>query len=350
MIKFLLYPLSALYALISEIRNWLYHFGLLKSTSFNVPIICVGNITVGGTGKTPHTEYLIQLLKDNYKVAVLSRGYGRKTKGFYWVETSNISAEVGDEPLQMKRKFKDINFAVCENRVLGVKQMLSEMPDIDVILLDDAFQHRAIAPSLKVLLIDYNRPIMSDTVFPAGRMRELAYQHKRADIIVFTKCPMSLSGAERAKLRMKLKKHAHQQVFFSHMNYGTPKKLDGKTTQSISLFSQTIMLTGIAQPEPFQKYLEEHLYVEEELIFPDHHNYNDNDITLISKAAGKHPKTAIITTEKDAARLETVQLDPALKERIYYVPIEVEFLCQESGYNNFDINILEHVAKNTRNS
>ncbi|MFV0289483.1 MAG: tetraacyldisaccharide 4'-kinase [Mangrovibacterium sp.] len=350
MIKILLYPFSIIYALIAEIRNWLYDVGLLKTTHFDIPIICVGNITVGGTGKTPHTEYLVHLLRREYKIAVLSRGYGRTSKGFHWVEKNSNSSEVGDEPLQMKRKFKKELFAVCENRVAGVKRILAEHPDVDLILLDDAFQHRAIAPSLKVLLVDYNRQIMNDMVMPAGRMRELAYQHKRADIVVFTKCPMSLSGADKAKLRFRLKKRAHQQVFFSCMDYGKPRKLIDKSKLSISLFSQAIMLTGIARPEPFKKYLEEHLFVAKELIFPDHHNYSDDDVERISIAAEKNKKMPIITTEKDAARLASIDIPLDLKDRIYYVPIVVKFLTQESGYHDFNTNILNHVATHSRNS
>ncbi|MFV0522864.1 MAG: tetraacyldisaccharide 4'-kinase [Mangrovibacterium sp.] len=350
MIKFLLYPFSIIYALITEIRNWLYHVGFFKSTHFDVPVICVGNITVGGTGKTPHTEYLVRLLQKDYKIAVLSRGYGRKTKGFHWVKASSTSTQVGDEPLQMKRKFKNVLFAVCESRVFGVKQILREMPDVDLVLLDDAFQHQSIVPSLKILLIDYNRPIMTDMVLPSGRMRELAYQHKRADIIIFTKCPMGLKGSDRAKLRIKLKKHAHQQIFFSCMDYGMPRKLNGKSAQTIALFSRAIMLTGIAQPESFRKYLQENLFVEDELEFPDHHNYTEKDLKHISSVIKKYPRTAIITTEKDAARLKTVNFSLALKERIFYIPIEVKFLAQESGYPDFNTNILNHVKTYSRNS
>ncbi|MFV0365827.1 MAG: tetraacyldisaccharide 4'-kinase [Mangrovibacterium sp.] len=350
MIKYLLYPFSVVYALITEIRNWLYHVGFFKSTRFDVPVIGVGNITVGGTGKTPHTEYLVRLLQKNYNVAVLSRGYGRKTTGFHWVKKSCTSEQVGDEPLQMKRKFGKVLFAVCESRVAGVKQILAKHPDVDLILLDDSFQHRAIDPSLKILLIDYNRLIMNDIVFPSGRMRELAYQHKRADIVIFTKCPFSLSGPDRAKLRIQLHKRPHQQIFFSCMDYGMPRKLDGKHTQTIALFSQAIMLTGIARPEPFQKYLEEHLFVVDVLKFPDHHNYTEEDVKLIEKVANKHPKTAIITTEKDAARLKSINFDPAIKERIFYVPIVVKFLAQEPGYHDINTNILNHVETYSRNS
>ncbi|MFV0554633.1 MAG: tetraacyldisaccharide 4'-kinase [Mangrovibacterium sp.] len=349
MIRILLFPLSVIYALITEIRNWLYDVGFFQSTRFDVPVICVGNITVGGTGKTPHTEYLVRLLRKNYKVAVLSRGYGRKTKGFLWVEKSCTSQEVGDEPLQMKRKFKKVLFAVCEDRVVGVNQILAEHPDVDVVLLDDAFQHRAIAPSLKMLLIDYNRLIMDDLVFPAGRMRELSYQHKRADIVIFTKCPIGLSGSHKAKLRNRLRKHAHQQVFFSCMDYGKPRTLAGENSQTIALFSQAIMLTGIARPKPFQKYLEEHLFVQEKLIFPDHHDYTENDVAQIEEVANKYPKTAIITTEKDAARLKSLNFEPEIKKRIHYVPIVVKFLPQESGYPDFNTNIINHVTTNQKN-
>lgn len=349
MIKHLLYPFSLLYALITEIRNGLYQIGVFQSTSFDIPIISVGNITVGGTGKTPHTEYLIRLLRDDYKIAVLSRGYGRKTKGFAWVKASSSSSQVGDEPLQMKRKFKHVLFAVCENRVAGVKQIRSEHPDVNLILLDDAFQHRSINPGMKILLIDYNRLIMDDFVLPAGRLREMAYQHKRADVIIFTKCPAGLSGAERAKLRNRLQKHAHQKIFFSCMSYGNPHRLGEKGIQDITLFSEAILLTGIAQPEPFQKHLEENLYVRGELQFPDHHDYSEIDLEHIGKMARKQPKTPIITTEKDAARLLSVKLDPALKKRIFYVPIGVKFLAQESGYINFDTNILDYVTTYSKN-
>ncbi len=343
MIKVILYPLSILYGLITEIRNKLFNIGWLKSTRFNVPVVCIGNITVGGTGKTPHTEYAIKLLEKTHNIAVLSRGYGRKTKGFYWVKQNLNAIEVGDEPLQIKTKFANIPVAVCENRVEGIKRILNENKLINLIILDDAFQHRAVNASTKILLIDYNRPLTTDYPFPAGRLREFAKQRKRADIIIYTKCPIEISEQERKNIELELKLKENQKLFFSHITYGKPINIDSKLELNINNLSSAIMLTGIAQPKALEEYLSKKIKIVDKLIFPDHHNYSKSDIKKISDNINKHKNSVIITTEKDASRLRNIEISDNIKTKIYYIPIEISFI---NGNKTFDNNLLQHVTNN----
>ena len=221
MAKFLLYPLSWLYGIAVSFRNQMYDLNLLKSTEFDVPIISIGNITVGGTGKTPHVEYLVNLLRDKFNVATLSRGYKRKTSGFHCVETNSTALEVGDEPLQIKNKFPEIRVAVCENRVVGADKLLNLSNKIipDVLLLDDAFQHRKITPGINILLIDYTRQIKYDTLLPVGRLRESASQMRRANIIIYTKCPNEITPITRRILMKDVELMPYQELYFTTLNY-----------------------------------------------------------------------------------------------------------------------------------
>ncbi len=343
MLKVLLYPFAIIYGLITEFRNLLFDTGCLKSVRYGIPVVCIGNITVGGTGKTPHTEYAIKLLSKTHKVAVLSRGYGRKTKGFHWVDTKCLAIEVGDEPLQIKTKFDNIPVAVCESRVEGINRMLEENKNINLIILDDAFQHRAVNASTKILLIDYNRPITNDLPFPAGRLREFARQRKRADVIIYSKCSVNLEPTEMIKIERKLKLTKNQELYFSCMNYGKLYNLVDRSELNITDAEHAIILAGIARPKPFIDYLKSKTKLTGELLYPDHHNFTDKDAKIITEKIEQNPQAIVITTEKDASRLKDLNIKESIKTKIYYIPIEISFL---GGNENFDKKLLQHVTNN----
>jgi tetraacyldisaccharide 4'-kinase len=356
MIKLLLYPFSLLYGVGVYFRNQMYDLNLLKSREFDVPVISVGNISVGGTGKTPHVEYLAALLKEKFGVATLSRGYKRKSTGFHTVEATSTVAEVGDEPLQIKRKFPEITVAVCENRVTGVEVLVDpakgKMPD--VILLDDAFQHRRITPGINILLIDYNRPLKEDMLLPAGRLRERPHQMRRANVIIFTKCPGAITPIMRRILQKEVQLKPYQELFFSTLHYGKVTPLFNAPALSDSFYSSktwTILaVTGVATPGPIPAYLKQFSSRVDLLSFPDHHNYTESDVQQIRSRfeALRAEKRIIITTEKDAVRLtELPFLDDDLKRVIYYLPVEVQFLDEEAKM--FNKKIINYVGENKSN-
>ncbi|NOR74807.1 MAG: tetraacyldisaccharide 4'-kinase [Draconibacterium sp.] len=356
MTKILLYPFSWLYGIVVFFRNQMYDLNILRSKEFDVPIISVGNITVGGTGKTPHVEYLVNLLRDKFEVATLSRGYKRKTKGFRYVETTSTAIEVGDEPLQIKNKFKGVTVAVCENRVVGAEKLLNLSNDIipDVVLLDDAFQHRSITPGINILLIDYNRQLKEDTFLPAGRLRESAVQMRRANIIIFTKCTNEITPIMRRILMKDVGLMPYQKLYFTALNYQklepvfTAKKLDADfyTKKEFSF----LIVTGIASPKMIYNYLKHFSKKTEVLVFPDHHNYSKEDIITISQKFESiiSDNKIIITTEKDAMRLKNREdLEDDFKAALYYLPIKVKFLDDEG--KSFNNKIFNYVGENKSN-
>ena len=356
MAKILLYPLSWLYGIIVFFRNQMYDLNILSSKEFDVPIISVGNITVGGTGKTPHVEYLVNLLRDKFEVATLSRGYKRKTKGFRYVETTSTAIEVGDEPLQIKNKFNEVTVAVCENRVVGAEKLLSLNNDIipDVVLLDDAFQHRRITPGINILLIDYNRQIKEDTFLPAGRLRESAAQMRRAHIIIFTKCTKEITPIMRRILMKDVGLMPYQELYFTTLNYQklepvfTAKKLDANFYKKKDF--SFLVVVGIASPKLIHKYLKQFSKKVEMLEFSDHHNYSKEDITTTSQKfeSINSENKIIITTEKDAMRLKSREdLDDNFKAALYYLPIKVKFLDDEG--KSFNKKIFNYVGENKSN-
>ena len=287
----LLYPLSLIYGFITAVRNFLYDADILKSTSLPVPVICVGNITVGGTGKTPHTEYLVDLLEKNFKVATLSRGYKRKTKDFRIASISATVSEIGDEPLQIFRKFPDTLVAVDRNRVSGVWRILHHRPGTQVIILDDGFQHRSITPGLSILLTDFDRPFMHDHMLPYGNLREDKSNMRRADIILITKCPENLSPIQRRLIVKSIAKAPYQNLYFTTLSYGAPLPVFGEKNgmeSSLDLSKCTgsgiVLLTGIANPKPLREYLEKFFGEIKELAFPDHYAYKDKDFVTIASA------------------------------------------------------------------
>ncbi|HBZ35389.1 MAG TPA: tetraacyldisaccharide 4'-kinase [Rikenellaceae bacterium] len=323
----LLFP----YFIVLKIRHYLYDSGFLKSKKFDLPVISIGNIEIGGTGKTPHTEYLIKKLMPTERVAVLSRGYGRKSKGFHFVRIDSTVKEVGDEPLQMKRKFVDVIVAVCEKRVKGVEIMLSLPPESrpTVIILDDAFQHRKISPSTNILLVDYNHMLEEQILFPFGRLRDLPEQKKRADIVIVTKCPAEISPEERFVREQHLKLSNNQKLAFSTINYGEPKALFEGADRRYIYSKYAILITAVANPKPLQYQLVSDYKLVERLNFRDHHNFTKRDVEKINKKAAKWPKAVLFTTEKDAQRMmENNNFSALVRERIFYIPIEVEFVSE----------------------
>ena len=355
MLKILLYPLSIIYGLVVYLRNSFYDYKIFKSTEFEIPVISIGNITIGGTGKTPHTEYLIELLRKHAKVATLSRGYKRKTKGFRMVETNSTALEIGDEALQVKQKFQEVTVAVDENRVHGINELLkNENNSPDAILLDDAFQHRRVTPGINILLIDYNRPIDQDQLLPLGRLRERKYQRRRANIIIYTKCPSAITPITRRIIMKDVSLRPYQSLYFTTMAYGEPKAVFPDLNAELPDLNQNkvpgILLSGIANPEPFREYLNSKSKILNELIFKDHHNFTNKDWELIvdtwEKNASSNP--IIFTTEKDAMRLrDGDQIPPEIQARMFYIPLQIKFLDHEG--KSFDKTILGYVKDNRSN-
>jgi tetraacyldisaccharide 4'-kinase len=329
---------------------------ILKSKEFEVPVISIGNITVGGTGKTPHVEYLIGLLRDNFKVAALSRGYKRKSRGFQWVESETHVSQSGDEPLQIKKKFPEISVSVCEDRVKGVDTLLRDEDENtpDVILLDDAFQHRKITAGINILLIDYNRQIKEDLLLPAGRLRESASQIRRANIIIFTKCPGEITPIMRRILQKEVKLKPYQELFFTTFEYDKIQPVFSGKELSKDFYEDhsfaILIVTGIAFPRLIPEYLKQFSGETEILSYSDHHNYSDEDVRTISQKfhSLKKEKKIIITTEKDAVRFQGMDgLEESFKNALYFLPVKVKFLDNEGKL--FNKKILNYVGENKSN-
>jgi tetraacyldisaccharide 4'-kinase len=354
----LLWPLSIIYGMVTGIRNFLYNSSVLMSHEFNIPIICVGNITVGGTGKTPHTEYLIDLLKDKFRVAVLSRGYLRKSSGFRIASSGTAVSEIGDEPMQMFLKNPGITVSVDRNRVDGVRKILTEKADTEVIILDDGFQHRRLKPGLSILLSDFSRLMIHDHLLPYGELRESIHNIDRADIIIITKTPASLSPIERRIIVKEVNKAAYQNLYFTSITYKKPRALFEEENKKEFILSEgekekcgIVLVTGIANPQPLSDYLKKFCGETVHLSFPDHHRFSERDIAKIEESFSHIHKTsrAIITTEKDAVRLrEFSNIAENIKSSIYYIPVGIDFLNDDK--EEFDNLIIEYVRKNKRNN
>lgn len=356
MLKKLLYPFSLMYGFGVFVRNRFYDLNIFKSQDFDVPVISIGNITVGGTGKTPHVEYLIHLLKDTFEVAALSRGYKRKTRGFKWVETDSKVAEVGDEPLQVKKKFPDINVSVCENRVAGAERIFDELNEKapDVLILDDAFQHRRIVAGINILLIDYNRHIKEDSLLPVGRLREPAAQMHRANVIIFTKCPGEITPIMRRVMQNEVKLKPYQELFFTTFQYDQLLPVfNGKTLDPDNISAKKpdiLVVTGIAWPNLIYNHLKNFTNRLEKMKYPDHHNFTSSDIAAIKNRFEElsSKNKIIVTTEKDAVRFrENNEADEQFGDVLYYLPVKVRFLDQEG--KAFNKRILGYVGENKSN-
>lgn len=336
-LTFLLYPFAVLYDAVTSIRNRQYDTGARPSARFELPVIGVGNLSVGGTGKTPMIEFLIRLLADDYKIATLSRGYGRKTKGIRIAGDKDDATTIGDEPMQFYQKFRDkAVIAVGEERVLAIPYLLDQHPDTQVILLDDAFQHRRVQPSFQILLTDYNNLFVKDYLLPAGRLRESKRGASRADVIVVTKCPSNISDDEMIEVESAIRRYSNKAVFFTRICYGN---LLPVSRGSAYKPEKIILVAGIAHPAPLEQYLRKHYQVVRHFIFPDHHTYSEKDIEAIAGAAASE-KAAVITTEKDL-----VKLDPRVFEKmsvfLYYLPIEIEFLKNGKEFDEMVLNAIK---------
>lgn len=352
-----LLPLSWLYGLGVRFRNFLFDVGILKSHSFAVPVISVGNITVGGTGKTPHIEYLVRLLQQQGRVAVLSRGYKRKTRGFVVADEHSTARDIGDEPLQMKRKFPEATVAVDAKRVRGINRLTADDPQLDAILLDDAFQHRYVKPGINILLVDYHRLIIYDRLLPAGRLREPLRGKNRADVVIITKCPRNLMPMEFRMLTKAIDLYPYQQLFFSTIDYEPLRPLfpqdNNIGTRELSTLTadeHVLLLSGIASPRQLQEDLApltSHLHP---LTFPDHHNFRRKDVERINRefAALPAPK-CIVTTEKDAQRISATEgLSDEVRQSLYVLPLRITFMLDHE--EKFNDKIIGYVRKNSRNS
>jgi tetraacyldisaccharide 4'-kinase len=346
----LCYPLSLIYALSIWIRNKLYDWHIFKSVEFKLPVITVGNITVGGTGKTPHTELLISILKDKTPTAIVSRGYKRMTRGFRYVEITDTVKQAGDEPLQIKRKNPDITVAVDGNRVEAIRRLKNEIPELGVVILDDAFQHRKVHPAISIVLIDYNRPISTDHYLPYGRLRDNKSQKKRADMVIVTKCPLKMQPVEQKIMMKNLKLHPCQQVYFTTFDYGLPLPVFEGAQFLSTAVKEAVILTGIANPSTFLDYIASSFNVIDHLRFPDHHFFTKKDIEKINKSGMTHPSVMIFTTEKDAQRLRMLdELSDEVKKRLFYIPVNVIFLPSSDGATFTEL-ITGYVQANERNN
>ncbi|MBR9833159.1 tetraacyldisaccharide 4'-kinase [bacterium] len=353
MIKFLrlfLFPFSIVYSLIISIRNKLYDLRIFKTTTFDLPIISVGNLSTGGTGKTPHIEYLVSKLSNNYKLATLSRGYKRKTKGFLLAKDSHTALEIGDEPKQFQTKFPNIDVAVDSNRVNGVEQLLKNRPDLEMILLDDAYQHRKIGRSINILLTEYSNPFFKDYILPMGNLRESRSGYNRANIIIVTKSPTVLSPLDIRRVKAEIQPKPYQEIYFSYISYGKPIPLTeaAKALGKIKLedFAATV-LTAIANPEALKFYIKRYAKEVNSINFPDHHYFSDSDLEKIKQKFDELLPTnkILITTEKDAMRID---IEKTKDFPIFYIPIKIKFHLNDGDELIDQIN--KYVTANSRRS
>ena len=348
-----LLPLSWIYGSVTGLRNRLFDIGILKSRAYKIPVIAVGNITVGGTGKTPHVEHLVRLLQDKIKVAVLSRGYKRKSKGYVLADSNTQVSDIGDEPYQMMLKYPNAYIAVDKNRRRGIERLTTDEAsnDTDVILLDDAFQHRYVKPGINILLVDYHRLIIYDKMLPAGRLRESMKGKQRADMVIVTKCPRDLKPMEYRVLTKALELFPYQALYFTTLEYDEPTPLFPDEVEEQPKASQNVLLlTGIASPKQMEEDLQDRFKSITPLTFGDHHAFKSKDIRRINEAFESMPTPRIIiTTEKDAARLRHAEgLSDDVRRNLYVQPIRISFMNEQE--DNFNQKILSYVQKNSRNS
>ncbi len=347
LIRILALPILPIFALIVLIRNWSYDRGYLASNKFDIPIICIGNLSVGGTGKTPHTEYVVNLIKDEVVPCVISRGYKRKTKGYLEVLPDMTASQTGDEPLQIKRKFPNAYVAVAEERLNGITNVLIDHEEIDVIILDDAFQHRAVRAGLNVLLTTYDEPFFDDKLMPFGNLREFKKGAKRADILVITKCPDHLKTEEMNKFKEQASNYGIKSIYFSKISYG--HFIDLMSHETLDLSSEKVVLvTGIAEPKPMTEFLDSKGVIYEHLAFRDHHAFSSEDITKIKELFDTFEAKRVLCTEKDAVRLKA--FSEKLKELnmpVCFLNITISFI--DEGSQKFNDEIVTYVRDNKDN-
>jgi tetraacyldisaccharide 4'-kinase len=336
-IKILLLPVALLYGLGVATRNFLYRTGILRSVRFDLPVISIGNLSVGGAGKSPHIEYLLKWLDQYIEPAVLSRGYGRKTAGFRMVTAEDDATLVGDEPLQFKQKFPNLPICVSESRALGVPELIKRHPQIQCVLLDDAFQHLAVTPGLNVLLTEYQRPFTRDWLLPSGRLREWRHEYQRADIIIVTKCPPQLTTEQRHKMYAELDPYPRQRVYFSEYRYGMPYDLlRPDLIRPFEVTDTILLVSAIANTDYLLEYLAGQVQTVHTREFEDHHYFTETDVLELLRRFDTIPQKEkiMVTTEKDATRL-ALHRDFFWKNEIsvYVLPVEVAFLQEdETGF------------------
>ncbi len=349
----MLLPLSKIYGFAVGVRNLMFKWHILKQREFPVPVVVVGNISAGGTGKTPHTEYVIDLLRYKYHIGMLSRGYKRKTKGFVLATSRSTPLDIGDEPYQIYQKFgRDISVAVCEDRCTGIEELLRLDPRINLIVLDDAFQHRYVKPTVSIVLTEFNNPVFFDKLLPLGRLREPAKAIYRADMVVVTKCPPQLKAIEYRIFKNSLKLFPYQKLFFSRFNYTSLRPLfpdirkDAPHMSWLGQDDTVLVLSGIANPKPLVRYLKGFKASIKVKVFPDHHNFNRKDLDAITKRFNEleGKQKIIVTTEKDAVRLINNPYFPhQLKPHIFYQPIDVTF--DPMNVDSFDLELQKMLLK-----
>lgn len=342
--RYILYPFSVIYSGAIWLRNKMFDKNILRSSSFNFPIICVGNLALGGTGKTPMVEYLLRILTNEYEVATLSRGYKRKTKGFAIANKQTTALDIGDEPMQIHLKFPDVTVAVAEERIVGIPQLLHDRPQTNVIILDDAFQHREVRAGLNILLTDYNNLYTRDVLLPAGDLRDIKSSSHRADIIVVTKCKSHLDEIEKEAIKKEINPLSHQTVYFTKIEYSIPYHLFTRKEMMLDMESHVLLVCGIANPAPLKQMLTDFVATYEILNYRDHHIFNTDDLKEIKahfeEMTGE--KKLILTTEKDAVRL--VKFEKELGDfPIYVFPMAHKFLFEEQ--EKYDAQITDFVRK-----
>jgi len=340
-------PLAGLFWLAVNVRHLLYEWKILKQHEFKIPVICVGNLAVGGTGKTPHVQLLVKMLSAHgvRNVAVLSRGYKRKSKGFLYVEKDSTAAQVGDEALQVKRRFPEATVAVCVNRVHAIRRLQKDNPNLQAVILDDAFQHRRVKAGLSMVLTTFDNLATKDYMLPLGRLRDSTNQLPRAEMVIVTKCPHKLQPIDINILEKDLKIRPYQFLYFTtyacgeyvHLSSGSAVKVEKKNA---------VALAGIAHPQPFFDRLKKDFKVVQTLTFADHHHFSASDVKRLEDVLAAHPDSVVVTTEKDAMRLTDTPMSDVLRSAIYYQPISVEFL--NNGKQSFTKNTLSYVRENKR--
>jgi tetraacyldisaccharide 4'-kinase len=349
--RILLLPFALIYWLVIGIRNWLYNKKIIPSASFAFPLICVGNLAVGGTGKSPMVEYLVRLLKDQYKIATLSRGYKRRTKGYALANKESTALEIGDEPMQFHVKFPDVPVAVGEERLDAIPQLLHDRPETQAIILDDAFQHRAIKAGLNILLTDYNNLFTRDFYLPTGDLRDLQSEYKRAEVIVVTKCKPDLSIQEKEKIIKEINVQPGQSIFFASMEYGQPYHIFKHSGFSLSENTEVLLVSGIANPRPLKNLLEKHSKTYYMLQYPDHRIFTIDDLKEMKKRFEtiENVNKIILTTEKDAVRL--VKFNAEIADwPLYVIPVRHHFLYGEAGsFNQLIINFIRNFGQPGQN-
>lgn len=320
--------IASLYKAAIQLRHTFYDRGLIKINKFDIPVICIGNITVGGTGKTPMTELIVSHFSASRKVAVLSRGYGRRTKGYIEVAGTSHYRDVGDEPLQIKLKYPQVLVVVCEKRVEGIRRIQAEHPDVELIVMDDGFQHRKVEAKINIITVDANRPINEDKMLPAGSLRDTPEALDRAHYFVVTKCPMSMTPIDRRLMRKTLIHYAYQKIYFTrNTNYRPEPLFAHADAMEINSSTKVIAVSGLGNPYPFIDSIRNNYNLVDQIIYNDHHVYRMRDLEQMQQMLAKHPDSVIIITEKDAVKLRVPsKIPPELRKKIYYIPIQINFI------------------------